>query len=94
MTEPKFSVGERVQVVHVDGTILVNDDIITSREWCHPSTHYNKNTGNDMREGWWYSVTTKHPLANHEDRLRRRPDPGTDWETLKAQLKRGQGVDA
>lgn len=81
MTEPKFSVGDRVQVVR-SGAVEIDDTMVV-----------NSYTHDDFPGRFFYHVAaTRDDHLYDETMLRRRPDPGTDWETLREELTQSKPI--
>ena len=83
--EPKFAVGECVMVrcancpsYNVDRAFVLHRDYLASS---------NKTTG-EITIGWKYIVDTPMPADYFRElALRKRPEPGQDWESLRDGLK-------
>ena len=83
--EPKFAVGECVMVRSADWPSYNTDNaLVLHRDYV---TTTNEISG-EIKTGWYYVVDI--PIrADYlcESALRKRPEPGQDWESLRDSLK-------
>jgi len=96
--EPKFAVGERVMIRSASHPEYNSDDeIVESMAYTRA---INVRTG-VMTNGWKYHVSSVAYLNSrgtrqyaNETSLRKRPEPGQDWESLRDGLKLTRGETA
>ena len=88
--EPKFAVGECVMVRSVDNPSINSDrSVVTYRQYMLSQ----KIMTGELLIGWGYLVDTHERYDSHgrifllEQSLRKRPEPGQDWESLRDGLK-------
>ena len=89
--EPKFAVGERVMIRSASHPEYNSDDEIVE------SMAYKRAINEKTRVvtiGWQYHVSSVVFLSSYgsrqnvnESSLRKRPEPGQDWESLRDSLK-------
>ena len=89
--EPKFAVGERVMIRSASHPEFNRDDeIVESMAY---KLTINERTG-VLSRGWAYHISSIEFLNSYgirqnvnETSLRKRPEPGQDWESLRDSLK-------
>lgn len=91
MSEPKFDIGELVQVVPYGSSPGIDCTTITDREFLEAGTQVNliddRKSGRLKSGIWIYSVEgARHWIA--EKNIRRRPRPASEsWQAMRDKLK-------